>query len=93
MGWTISKSPEDPTYADNPYLYGDVLSVKSDFNMGRYNEQLFLDLGIAVAISNPQAVATPLQITTQNNENYESRYWGGFVNDKALFRFYSYLRR
>ena len=83
-GYVVSKSPEDPTYAENPYLYDDVLSVKSDFTLGRYNEQLFLDLGIAIAISNPQSVATPLQIATQNSENYASRYWGGFVNDNAL---------
>ena len=83
-GWVISKSPEDPTYADNPYLYGDVMSVKSDFTIGRFNEQMFLDLGIAVAISNPQAVASPLQTTTKNDQNYESRYWGGFVNNNSL---------
>ena len=82
--WTISKSPDDPTYAENPYLYDEVMSVKSDFKIGRYNEQLFLDLGIAVALSNPQEVATPLVITTQSSENFLSRYWGGFVNDKAL---------
>ena len=82
--WTISKSPEDPTYAENPYLYDEVMSVKSDFKIGRYNEQLFLDLGIAVALSNPQEVASPLVITTQSSENFLSRYWGGFVNDKAL---------
>ena len=72
------------TYADNPYLYGDVMSVKSDFTIGRFNEQMFLDLGIAVAISNPQAVASPLQTTTKNDQNYESRYWGGFVNNNSL---------
>ena len=82
--WTISKSPEDPTYAENPYRYDEVMSVKSDFKIGRFNEQLFLDLGIAVALSNPQEVASPLVITTQSSENFLSRYWGGFVNDKAL---------
>ena len=83
-GWVISKSPEDPTYSDNPYLYDNVMSVKSDFTLDRYNEQMFLDLGIAVAISNPQSVATALQTTTQNSQNYESRYWGGFVNNNSL---------
>ncbi len=83
-GWTISKSPEDSSYATNPYIYDSVLSVKSDFNMSRYNEQLFLDLGIAVAISNPAATATPLQIATQTSENYASRYYGGLVNNGAL---------
>ena len=83
-GWTLSKSPEDSSYASNPYIYDSVLSVKSDFVMSRYNEQLFLDLGIAVAISNPAATATPLQIATQTSENYASRYYGGLVNDGAL---------
>ncbi|MBQ1711542.1 MAG: hypothetical protein II032_10535, partial [Treponema sp.] len=82
----ISKSPEDPTYAENPYLYDEVLTARSDFKLGRFNEQLFLDLGIAVSISNPIPVATPLEITTQNNENYASRYWGGLVNDGTLLR-------
>ena len=85
-GWEISKSPEDPTYAENPYLYDEVLTARSDFKLGRFNEQLFLDLGIAVSISNPIPVATPLEITTQNNENYASRYWGGLVNDGTLLR-------
>ena len=83
-GWTLYKSPEDPTYETNPYIYDTVRSVKSDFVLSRYNEQLFLDLGIAIAISNPIAVATPLQISTQSNENYASRYYGGLVYEGAL---------
>ena len=83
-GWTLTKSPEDPTYETNPYIYDSVLSVKSDFVMSRYNEQLFLDLGIAIAISNPTATATPLQIATQSSENYASRYYGSLINNGAL---------
>ncbi|MBQ0160732.1 MAG: hypothetical protein KBT28_08970 [Bacteroidales bacterium] len=79
-GWVISKSTEDPTYAENPYLYDSVRSVHSDFILKRYNEQLFLDLGIAVAISNPVAPATPLKIATQS----QYRYNGGLVNNNAL---------
>jgi hypothetical protein len=83
--WTIFKSPEDPTYAENPYLYGDVMSVESDFPISRSNEQLFLDLGIAVAISNPKAVANDLSITTSlSSGNYASLYWGGLVNDNSV---------
>ena len=85
-GWVITKSPEDPTYEENPYLYDDVLSARSDFYLSRYNEQLFLDLGIAVAISNPKPVADPLVISTKNEENMVSRYWGGFVNEGALLK-------
>lgn len=83
-GWSIVKSPEDPTYEENPYVYGDVMKVNSDFVLGRFNEQLFLDLGIMVAISNPQPVATPLFIGTQSTDNYISRYYGGLVNDKCV---------
>ena len=84
-GWTISKSPEDPSYEENPYLYGNVLSATSDFKLGRDNEQLFLDLGIAVALSNTPGVASPLSIATQISENYSgSRYYGGLVYDKSV---------
>lgn len=83
-GWTISKSPEDPTYAENPYLFDTVLKVKSDFTLGRFNEQLFLDLGIAVSLSNPSAVASDLLITLQAGDNLVSHYWGGLVNANAL---------
>lgn len=83
--WVISKSPDDPTYATNPYLYDNVLSVTSDFIIGRNNEQLFLDLGIAVAITNPTPVASELQIFTSGQVNQNgSRYWGGFVNDHCV---------
>ena len=87
--WTISKSPEDDSYATAPWLYiskkGDtVYRVTSDFTIGRANEQLFLDLGIAVAINNAKDIATPLIITTQNSQNAYGRYYGGFVNDNSL---------
>ena len=84
--WAISKSPEDPTYATEPWVRekDHALSVTSDFTIGRANEQLFLDLGVAISIANPKAVATPLYITTQNSENQYGRYYGGFVNDNSL---------
>lgn len=46
------------TRVDGLPLYDTVDTVYSDFAIGRYNEQLFLDLGIAVSISNPTSVAT-----------------------------------
>ena len=85
-GWVVSKSPDDPTYDENPYLYDDVLSVHSDFALGRFNEQLFLDLGIAIAVNNAPGVADPLVIATRNSENLVGRYWGGLVNENALLR-------
>lgn len=83
-GWSIVKSPDDPNYEENPYVYDDVMKVKSDFTIGRYNEQLFLDLGLAVAISNPIAVATPLNIYTKSTDNYASRYYGSLVNNNSV---------
>lgn len=61
-------------------VYGNVRKVYSDFVIGRFNEQLFLDLGIAVSIQNPSAMATPLQCTT-NNTKY---FYGGFVNEDGV---------
>ncbi len=83
-GWSICKSPDDPNYEENPYVYGNMMKVNSDFSLDRYNEQLFLDLGLAIAISNPQPVATPLFIGTKSADNYASRYYGGLVNDKCV---------
>ena len=82
--WIISKSSDDPTYAENPYLYGNVLADTSDFVIGRHNEQLFLDLGVAVSLENPTPIASELVITTNNNQNFVSRYYGGFVNEGVL---------
>lgn len=82
--WSITKSVEDPTYAENPYIFDSVLKVRSDFPIYRYNEQLFLDLGIAVTISNPVPVASELQIFTSNLQNYFGRFYGGFVNDNVV---------
>ena len=87
--WTIEKSPEDASYASNPYLYDTVRSVQSDFVMGRYNEQLFLDLGIMVAIEDPDPVATDIYRNLDDNGDdlgltASRRYWGGFANDKCV---------
>ena len=86
--WAISKSPEDPTYAETPWLYingtDTAYSITSDFTIGRANEQLFLDLGIAVAISNAKSIASDQIFTFQNSQNYYGRYYGGFVNDNSL---------
>ena len=46
----------DSTYADGHWTYRD--TIWSDFEIGRYNEQLFLDLGLSVTLVNPKAIAT-----------------------------------
>lgn len=76
--WTISKVDGTPLYykhtgTDSTAIYTDT----SDFVISRYNEQLFLDLGIAVAITNPKAVASHLEVTATN-------VLGGIINDGTL---------
>ncbi len=55
--WKISRVDSVPLFKGN-----STTSVTSDFAVSRYNEQLFLDLGIAVAVTNPKPVATPLTL-------------------------------
>ena len=69
--WVISKVDGSP-------LYDNVYTDTADFVISRYNEQLFLDLGIAVAITNPKAIAT--NITVDNEVNVG----GGLINDGTL---------
>ena len=63
--WVIYKPDGSPLYYDS--ISGtSVFSDTADFVIGRYNEQLFLDLGIAVAITNPKAIATDLVYGTED---------------------------
>ena len=69
----ITASNGDVKYVD---------TVWSDFNISRYNEQLFLELGIAITLVNPEPAATDL-----NDPDYSGnklRYFGGFANKGAL---------
>ena len=68
--WVISK-------VDGTPLYDNVYSDTADFIISRYNEQLFLDLGIAVAITNPKSIATPLEVSA-------SSVLGGLINDGTM---------
>ena len=70
-----------PVNEGGTIVYKDV--VESDFTISRYNEQLFLELGIAVSLVNPDAVATDL-FDTNYSDNLLSRYYQGFVNTGAL---------
>lgn len=72
--WVISK-------VDGTPLYDDVLTDTADFVISRYNEQLFLDLGLAVSITNPTTVATELSVIN-NNGTIEDH--GGLVNQTGL---------
>lgn len=75
--WFITN--EDPTKP----VYDTVYKVYSDFPISRYNEQLFLDLGIAVSIADPEALATPLEVASASNKD-AGIYYGGFVNANSV---------
>ena len=68
--WVISK-------VDGTPLYDNVYTDTADFVISRFNEQLFLDLGIAVAITNPKPIATDLQVNASN-------VLGGLINDGTI---------
>lgn len=74
---------------------GSTDTIWSDFNISRYNEQLFLDLGIAVTLVNTDYVADDIDYdtsafssnvfpgTSHGPSNYLS-FYRGFVKDGAL---------
>ena len=62
--WTVSRVDGKPVY-DNVY------EVTSEHAIGRYNEQLILDLGISIRVSDGKAVASEL----------DASLMGGLVND------------
>ncbi len=68
--WVISK-------VDGTPLYDNVYTDTADFVISRYNEQLFLDLGLSVAITNPNAIASDL-VVSDGSVN------GGIINDGTL---------
>ena len=73
---------------------GTTDTIPSDFTISRYNEQLFLDLGIAVTLVNVNAPATTINIegTALDSNQFEgskfggpnNSFYGGFVTDGAL---------
>ena len=55
-------------------------TVWSDFSISRYNEQLFLELGFAVALANPDGPASAPEYSTSNRY----RFYKGFANPGGL---------
>lgn len=63
----------------------DTNIVWSDFAISRYNEQLFLELGIAVSLADPKPAATDLSDTAMLNGNAATfGFYNGNVNTGAL---------
>ncbi len=57
-------------------------TVWSDFYISRYNEQIFLELGLAITLVDPVPAATDLNDPEyKDNERF---YYGGFINKGAL---------
>ncbi len=75
--WIITRENE------NEPLFGNVYSDTSDFTISRYNEQLFLDLGIAVAVINPKPVATPMVLGPAESR-YLPNYNAAIINEGSL---------
>ena len=73
--WVIFKKDGSPLFQDANG--NNVYSDTADFVISRYNEQLFLDLGIAVAITEPKAVATSLVVSGTDVQ-------GGIINDGTV---------
>ena len=80
--WVITKEdPAEPLYytADSVPVYSDT----ADYAIGRYNEQLFLDLGVSVAITNPNPTAAAYTIS-MSPANLGTFVSGGYVNDGSV---------
>ena len=74
--WVISRVDGEP-------LYDNIYTDTADFVIGRYNEQLFLDLGISIGISNPSPVASNLVL---NPSTLKLTKGSGIVNDGAILQ-------
>lgn len=72
----------DSVWTDNGWKYND--TIWSDFNISRYNEQIFLNLGLAVTLVNPKAIASELYYLSAQQNYFPARFWGGFSTKGSL---------
>ena len=80
--WYIETADGSPLYyKDSADVQVPVMRSWADFSIGRYNEQLFLDLGISVALSNPKQVASSL---SDSNIYYKYVVSGGVTNSGVV---------
>lgn len=96
----------DSTYTDGHWTYRD--TIWSDFSIGRFNEQLFLDLGLSITLVNPKAVATDVVYNGSYFEggattkgallgssivfSDESKQWLSGVADNDSYFLYNWIR-
>lgn len=71
----------DSSYVDGRWTYRD--TIWSDFTIGRHNEQLFLDLGLAVTLTNPKPIASEIMYLGAQN-SYPGKFWSGSVSKGAV---------
>ena len=69
--WVVTRKDGQP-------IYGDVTEITSEHPISRYNEQLILDLGISICLSNANAVASSIDV---NTTTATGAYGGGYIND------------
>lgn len=82
-GHLITHTTTDPITGETVETYED--TVWSDFTIARKNEQIFLDLGIAITLVNPTAAASDLtDIDAYSDNLYIPGYFEGFVKPGAL---------
>ncbi|MCR4659467.1 MAG: hypothetical protein K5650_04135 [Bacteroidales bacterium] len=80
--WCIESADGGPIYyRDSNGVQLPVYKEWADFCIGRYNEQLFLNLGISVALANPTPVASALD---NANKNITYPFYGGITNSNVL---------
>ncbi len=58
----------DSSLVNGEWVYRD--TIRSDFSINRYNEQLFLDLGLAITLVNPDSAATEGMVFSNNAYEY-----------------------
>ena len=81
--WVITKEdPTEPLFYDADSL--PVYSDTADYAISRYNEQIFLDLGVSVAITNPKASATDFVVSETPSSIGGTFGQGGYINDNSL---------
>ena len=74
--WVISR-------VDGTPLFDTVYTDTADFTIDRYNEQLFLDLGISVAIKNPKPSSSEITLLGISS-NYRPSLNSGIISENAV---------
>ncbi|MGX8712963.1 MAG: hypothetical protein ACSW8I_04670 [bacterium] len=80
--WGICRDNGEPIILTRNGVQVSYDIVWSDFSIGRYNEQLFLDLGLAVTLVNPKPVAS--SVGFYPTSVFPGMFYNGFANKGAV---------